>query len=75
MTVTISATFLSQLGLTVLTQASLGLLIGGIVAAPFGAMLAKRVDPKLLLLFVGVVLTATSLLNLWPSHMIEQLFG
>ena len=63
-TVTISATFLTQLGLAAFTLATAGLLIGGIIAAPFGAMLAKRIAPKRLMLMVGVILTATSLFNL-----------
>ncbi|GGO96658.1 sulfite exporter TauE/SafE family protein [Stakelama pacifica] len=63
-TVTISATFLTQLGLAAFTLATVGLLIGGIVAAPFGALLARRVVPKKLLLLVGMILTATSIFGL-----------
>ena len=74
LTVTISATFISQLGWKALTLATAGLLIGGIIAAPFGAMLAKRVDPKLLLTFVGVVLIATSLYNFVHTGLFKQLF-
>ena len=35
-------------------------MIGGVLAAPFGAIIAKRVNPDLLLTFVGAVLTLTS---------------
>ncbi len=64
-TTTISATFITQLGWEAFTLATVGLLIGGVIAAPFGAMLAKRVPAKTLMLLVGVVLTLTSLYNLY----------
>jgi uncharacterized protein len=44
-----------------------GLLVGGLIAAPFGAMIAKRVQLKTLLLMVGTVLTATSLFSLYKA--------
>jgi uncharacterized membrane protein YfcA len=37
-----------------------GLLIGGVVAAPLGALVAKRLAAQRLLLLVGIVLTLTS---------------
>lgn len=64
---TISATFVTQLGWEAFTLATVGLLIGGVVAAPFGALLAKRVPARTLMLLVGVLLTATSLWNLYSS--------
>ncbi|MBB4096860.1 sulfite exporter TauE/SafE family protein [Sphingomonas kyeonggiensis] len=64
-TTTISATFITQLGWGAFTLATVGLLIGGVIAAPFGALLAKRVEPKTLMLLVGIVLTLTSLYNLY----------
>ncbi len=67
LTATISATFITQLGWEAFTMATVGLLIGGIVAAPFGALLAKRVEAKLLMLLVGCVLTATSLYGLYRA--------
>jgi uncharacterized membrane protein YfcA len=36
-----------------------------VIAAPLGALLAKRVEPKTLMLLVGLVLTLTSLYNLY----------
>ena len=60
LTVTISATFIATLGWSAFTTATLGLLIGGVCAAPFGAMIAKKVNADLLLTFVGIVLTLTS---------------
>ena len=66
-TVTISATFLATLtfagssdDVKLLLKATVGLLIGGVLAAPFGAMIAKRVNPDRLLAFVGAILTLTS---------------
>ena len=59
-TVTISATFIVAMGWEAFTVATVGLLIGGVCAAPFGAMVAKRVNPDLLLTFVGLILTLTS---------------
>jgi len=67
LTVTISATFLAALGWEAFTTATLGLLIGGVVAAPFGARIAKRVNPDTLLTFVGALLTATSLFGLYRA--------
>lgn len=60
LTVAISVTFLLSLGLEVITQATVGLMLGGVIAAPFGAIVAKRVPAKPLLLLVGVILTLTS---------------
>ncbi len=60
LTVTISATFITMLGWEAFTMATVGLLIGGVVAAPFGAWIAKRVNPDRLLTFVGLVVLSTS---------------
>ena len=63
-TSTISATFIAHLGWEAFTHATVGLLIGGVLAAPLGALLAKRIEAKTLMLFVGIVLIATSAYNL-----------
>jgi uncharacterized protein len=60
LTVTISATFILAMGWEAFTVATVGLLIGGVLAAPFGAMIAKRVNPDMLLTFVGAIVTLTS---------------
>lgn len=60
LTLTISATFVSQIGIQDLVGATLGLLIGGVLAAPFGALMAKRLSAKTMLILVGFVLTLTS---------------
>jgi uncharacterized membrane protein YfcA len=44
LTITISATFIAALGWEAFTVATLGLLIGGVVAAPFGPVIAQRVN-------------------------------
>jgi uncharacterized membrane protein YfcA len=59
LTVSISATFIAALGWEAFTVPTLGLLIGGVLAAPFGAWIAKRVNPDTLLTFVGALLTLT----------------
>lgn len=64
---TISGAFLLALGLEAFGTAALGLLIGGVAAAPLGGYVAKRVKPKLLLMMVGVVLTVTSFAGLWAA--------
>jgi uncharacterized membrane protein YfcA len=61
LTVSVSVTFLFSLGFDAFTEAAVGLLIGGVAAAPFGALVAKRIPTKPLLVLVGIVLTATSL--------------
>jgi uncharacterized membrane protein YfcA len=60
LTVTISATFIAALGWEAFTRATVGLLIGGVVAAPIGAYVAKRVNADLLLTMVGTVIVLTS---------------
>lgn len=66
-TVTISATFIAALGWEAFTKATVGLLIGGVLAAPLGAFFAKRVNADLLLTVVGLVVTVTSLFGLWKA--------
>lgn len=61
LTSSISLTFLLHLGWETFTTYTIGLLIGGVVAAPFGAMLARHVAPRVLFSAVGIILTLTSL--------------
>lgn len=60
LTLTVSATFILRLGWEAVALATVGLVIGGVLAAPLGAMLAQRVPARWLLTFVGAVLVATS---------------
>ena len=64
---TVSGAFLLTLGLEAFGTAAVGLLIGGVAAAPLGGYVTKRVRPRPLLVLVGVVLTATSLVGLWGA--------
>ncbi|WP_188054580.1 MULTISPECIES: sulfite exporter TauE/SafE family protein [unclassified Sphingosinithalassobacter] len=71
LTITISAAFLVQIGIEGLSHEFLhpvlGLLIGGVLAAPFGGYFAKRVPTRALLMLVGIVLTLTSLYSLYRA--------
>ena len=60
LTISISAAFIYHLGFADVAGATLGLLIGGIAAAPLGAFAAKRFAAKHMLILVGIVLTLTS---------------
>ncbi len=60
LTLTVSATFIFRLGFADLAGATLGLIIGGLLAAPIGAWAAKHFPAKTMLILVGVVLTLTS---------------
>jgi uncharacterized membrane protein YfcA len=66
-TVTISATFIATLGWAMFTAATIGLLIGGVLAAPFGALVAKKAQPKILLVFVGAILMLTCAYGVWRA--------
>jgi hypothetical protein len=65
--VAITATFLASIGLSALGPPALGLLIGGVAAAPFGGYVAARVSARWRLAMVGIVLTATSLWGIWRA--------
>ncbi|MGC6401753.1 sulfite exporter TauE/SafE family protein [Sphingomonas sp. FW199] len=67
LTTAVSITFIAHLGFEAFTQATIGLLIGGVVAAPFGALLVKRIQPRLLLGLVGTVLTLTSAYSIYRA--------
>jgi uncharacterized membrane protein YfcA len=67
LTVTISAAFIWHLGMADLAGATLGFLIGGVAAAPFGAWAAKRIPTRWILVCVGVVLTMTSGYGVWTA--------
>jgi uncharacterized membrane protein YfcA len=65
LTTVISITFVLTLGWQAFTTATVGVLIGGVAAAPLGAILVSRVRPRLLMGVVGVVLTLTSAWSIW----------
>lgn len=65
--VAVSAAFIWHLGFEEILGPTLGLIIGGVAAAPLGAYMAKRFSPKVMLVMVGVVLTATSAFGLYRA--------
>jgi uncharacterized membrane protein YfcA len=64
---TISGAFLLTLGGEIFGTAAMGLLIGGVLAAPLGGYITKRVNARILLMLVGIVLAATSLYGAWAA--------
>jgi hypothetical protein len=64
---TISGTFILSMGFGSFTMALVGLLIGGLAAAPLGGYFAKRIPPRLLLILVGLLLMATSGYGIWNA--------
>ena len=60
LTISVSAAFIYHLGWADVAGPTLGLLIGGIAAAPLGAFAAKRFAARHMLILVGIVLTVTS---------------
>ena len=67
LTLSVSAAFIYQLGVAHIAGATLGLLIGGILASPLGAWAAKHFPPKQMLILVGAVLTLTSGYGIWTA--------
>lgn len=65
--VSVSIAFIANLGFEEILGPTLGLIIGGVAAAPLGAYMAKRFSPKVMLVMVGVVLTATSAFGLYRA--------
>ncbi|MGH6634154.1 MAG: TSUP family transporter, partial [Sphingopyxis sp.] len=65
--VSVSIAFIWNLGFSEILGPTLGLIIGGVAAAPLGAMMAKRFSPKVMLVMVGIVLTATSAFGLYRA--------
>ena len=67
LTATISATFIGTLGFAAFTLQTLGILIGGLLAAPLGGVLAKRMPARPLMAMVGVLLTLTSAFSIYQA--------
>jgi uncharacterized membrane protein YfcA len=72
LTVTVSLAFIARIGVADLAGPTLGFLIGGLAAAPLGAMIARRVSPKALLILVGAVLTVTSIYGAVHAWFLSQ---
>jgi uncharacterized membrane protein YfcA len=62
-TVVITVTFLSTVGLEMWHMIA-GLIVGGIVAAPFAAHMARHLPDRVLMILVGVVVMILSIRNL-----------
>jgi uncharacterized protein len=67
LTFAVSLTFILNIGFAAFTQVTLGLLLGGLLAAPFAGYIAKRIPPKTLLMMVSVVLIITSLFSIYRA--------
>lgn len=65
--VSVSIAFIWNLGFSQILGPTLGLIIGGVAAAPLGAMMAKRFSPKVMLVMVGIVLISTSAFGLYKA--------
>ena len=65
-TVAIAVAFFTQLGLSHVSYI-LALIAGGLLAAPFGAVVAGRVRPRPLMITVGLLVSFLALLQLWRS--------
>ncbi|MGD9805822.1 MAG: sulfite exporter TauE/SafE family protein [Hyphomicrobiaceae bacterium] len=62
-TVTVSATLVATIGIS-LWQIVLGLVIGGVIAAPFAALATKHLPDRALMIMVGIVVVALSARNI-----------
>ncbi len=66
-TLTASVVFLVTLGLSHWNIIA-GLAIGGVLAAPLGALLVRYVSPRPLMLVVGLLVVGLSIRTLWLHH-------
>ncbi len=67
LTITVSAAFIWRIGFVDVAGPTLGLIIGGLFAAPIGAWAAKHFPTKQMLILVGIVLTLTSSYGVWAA--------
>ncbi|HST45603.1 MAG TPA: sulfite exporter TauE/SafE family protein, partial [Luteimonas sp.] len=67
LTLTVSLTFIATIGLSAFSIAAVGLIIGGLLAAPLGAVLAKRIPARTLMFAVSAVLISTSAFSLYRA--------
>jgi siroheme synthase-like protein len=59
-----SLTFITMIGLTH-WQIIVGLILGGCIAAPFGALLTKRLNAKTIMIMVGIIVIIVSLRTIY----------
>jgi uncharacterized protein len=48
-------------------QVILGLITGGVIAAPIGAYLASRTNKRLMMILIGIVIMVTSMINIYKA--------
>jgi uncharacterized membrane protein YfcA len=65
-TIVVATTFFVELGLAH-AKHILALMLGGVLAAPFGAYIVKRVRPTLLMALVGLLVSSLALIQLVKS--------
>ena len=63
-TLSSSLTFIMMIGLTH-WQIIVGLILGGCIAAPFGALLTKRLNAKTIMIMVGIIVIIVSLRTIY----------
>lgn len=63
-----SLTFIAFIGLTH-WQVIVGLILGGVIAAPMAALILRRVPVKPLFIFVGIIVIIISLRNLYSAFL------
>ncbi|MFM9976774.1 MAG: sulfite exporter TauE/SafE family protein [Sphingomonadaceae bacterium] len=63
--VAVTITYLLSLGIKDLTAPVIGLLIGGVAAAPLGSLLTRHIPARQMMIIVGILLTAISLFGLY----------
>ena len=66
-TVSVATTFFVELG-TAHVQHILALMVGGILAAPFGAYVTRYVPPRILMAVVGVLIVLLAIFQLFPAR-------
>ena len=64
---TISGAFFLSMGFAAFGKEAVGLLIGGVAAAPLGGYVAKHVPARPMMIMVGFVLAVTSATGLWAA--------
>jgi hypothetical protein len=48
-------------------QIVLGLIVGGVIAAPIGAVFASKVDRRFMMITIGIVIMITSIYTIYKS--------
>ncbi len=65
--VAVSITYISQIGFSDLHVAVVGLLIGGVAAAPLASRITRHIPAKLMMIAVGILLIAISIFGILKS--------